>query len=104
PRYISPGLRGFEERRKAGAGGRFFGEDELRKADNRQLSDLLRQVPGIRLVGKIVASSRKEGMRAFESSNKSICPITIYLDGALLYDRGMDQTRAPPTIDDLSSI
>ena len=40
PRWISPALRGFEERRSQGIG-RFISTAELRKLDNERLTDLV---------------------------------------------------------------
>src|SRR5689334_1805150 len=48
--YISPALRGFEDRRRAGYG-RFVSEATLRTMDNRQLADVMAgQVSGARLI------------------------------------------------------
>jgi hypothetical protein len=45
-RPISPGLRDFETRRRAGRG-HFITERELRKADNREMANVVRTIPGV---------------------------------------------------------
>ncbi|MGH7618372.1 MAG: hypothetical protein ACREPM_14205 [Gemmatimonadaceae bacterium] len=46
PRYLAPGLRGFEERRKAGFG-YFIAEGEMRKSDGRSFaSTIVMHIPG----------------------------------------------------------
>jgi len=48
PHYISPGLRGFEERRKTATAGYFMDEKALRREDNRPLGNvLLAHAPGV---------------------------------------------------------
>jgi hypothetical protein len=47
PRYVSPALRGFEERRKIHTSGYFIDDSTLRKEDNRALGNVLTaHVPG----------------------------------------------------------
>jgi hypothetical protein len=50
PRWLSPALRGFEERRRLRVSGYFVADSVLRKEESRKLGDLLRaHVPGVRL-------------------------------------------------------
>src|SRR5512141_3353915 len=52
-KWISPGLRGFEGRRKAGQGGYFISDSLLRQNDGRRLSGLIAgHMPGIALISK----------------------------------------------------
>src|SRR5437764_8558899 len=46
PRYLAPGLAGFEERRHQGFG-HFASEAELRKHDNQTVTSVVRQFPGL---------------------------------------------------------
>lgn len=104
-KYISPGLAGFEERRKAGFG-HFITTDELRKNDDRLLLDVLvGQIPGIKAfpVSKhqsmeYVASSRKCGAGPALLNCKgqgSVCPVTLYIDGVLVYTASGGLMDAP---------
>ena len=72
PRYISPGMREFEERRRGGIG-------HLRKSDNRSMPDVPRQLPGliVNCHGTTechAASSRLASKHAFQGGD---CPIDV---------------------------
>jgi hypothetical protein len=101
--YISPALRGFEERRAAGHG-YFIAEAELRKADNRTLANVLMRLPGIMTrshrSADYVASRRSAGggpagglssgggqPRADPNDPRSPrgCWVAVYLDGVAVY-------------------
>lgn len=85
--YISPALRGFEERKKAGFG-RFIDESEMRKNDNHTMADVLvAHLPGLMVVpaplgAKFIASSRRmcsgPAMRACRNAD---CYPTVFVDG-----------------------
>jgi len=83
--YISPGLREFEERRRGGFG-HFITEDELRKSDNREMSEVVRQLPGLlvtcntRTPRKCVAGSARAG---------GGCKYMIYVDGIRMTDENL---------------
>jgi hypothetical protein len=79
PHYISPGLRAFEERRKAGFG-RFVTEDELRKSDTREMPDVLRSVPGV-TIGCNTRTPRVCTAGSFRGGRGQGCPYLIYVDG-----------------------
>ena len=50
PKYVSPNLRGFEERRRLGMGGYFLSDSVLRREENRKLGDVVRShMPGAML-------------------------------------------------------
>jgi hypothetical protein len=114
--WISPRLRGFEERR-ASSGGYFISDSILRKNENRTLADVL----GTYLAG--IAFARQIGDAAYAFSSRSAksgkfaflgggvpshdlqhrlipakCYVTVYLDGVLVYDLGLQGggTDAPP--------
>jgi hypothetical protein len=79
---ISPGLRDFEERRHMGRG-YFIAEKELRKADNRDMPNLVRQIPGLvvncsKTSTACYAVSPRAALRAILGGP---CLFTIYVDG-----------------------
>ena len=78
PHYISPGLRDFEERKKHGLG-QYIDERELRKNDDRQLSDVLRGVSGIN-----VRCSTRTPQSCTAFSTRAGCAYALYLNGARL--------------------
>ena len=59
PRYLSPGLHGFEERMRAGLGGQFVSEATLRSMDGEVLSSVLRRFHGAVLKRGRFVSTRK---------------------------------------------
>jgi hypothetical protein len=90
PHYISPGLRAFEERRKAGFG-LFMTEAELRKNDNRAVSNV------IRTMGVNVACGGRP-IRCFAASSRTggvSCILDVYLDGIMVNkdDRDLEKMR-----------
>lgn len=105
---LSPGLRGFKDRRQNGQGW-FANDSAFRKYDRQPLSSVLRaMVPGLQIIregmSSVVASGRDTRARktALGSSNSVVkgCYSTIYLDGVLLSDMNADQsgTISPPDI------
>jgi hypothetical protein len=102
PHYISPALRGFEERRKAGFG-RFVTEADLRKRDNSRLSEVIRAlVPGAAMVPGPGSAVLLTGHRAGGSGGRAMqpgrCYVTVYVDGAMIYSltQGPPATNPPP--------
>jgi hypothetical protein len=93
PRYLSPRLRGFEERRRSGMG-RFISEAELRKSDASILSNVVRRIPGLNV------TCRRGGCIA--TSTRMMCggPVVLYLDGVRSVDRDLDKT----TVDMLAGV
>jgi len=59
PRYLSPGLLGFEERRRAGLGGQFVDDATLRTMDGEVMSVVLRRIHGANLNGGGLVSARR---------------------------------------------
>lgn len=98
--YISPMLRGFEDRRAEGFG-HFIPEATLRTKDNERLSDIITAyAPGLTLVRKAqssYAASTRKGSVATKT-----CYATIYLDGVLLYDLSRTNVPLPPSMDDFN--
>jgi hypothetical protein len=83
PAFISPALRGFEERRRTGLG-HFLTESELRASEHRKLADLLQaRVPGI-LIQRGRGSNVLASPRAFSLTGAAKAPVCYpdaYLDG-----------------------
>ena len=115
-RFISPGLRGFDERKKEGLG-HFIDDSILRKYDSYRLSDIiLQRVPGVvftpsRGTALYLSSGRKQFPgRVLSGSNSSAyqCWVSLYIDGALVYNYGMEGRSpagvAPPLRPDFSRI
>ena len=107
-KYISPALRDFEERRKQGFG-HFIDEEEMRKNDQRKLIDVIvGYMPGIKvfdgvggsMTGQYIATSRKCGSGPAFSCRTGMekCPVTMYLDGVLVFD----VARGDPQMPDLA--
>lgn len=85
PKYISPALRGFEQRRHAGFG-HFITEAELRKSDEMAFENVAARMPGLVVSCKYVraAHGRGEvdaGTACFATSVRSGCQLAVYLDG-----------------------
>jgi hypothetical protein len=87
PHFVSPGLRGFEERKKAGFG-YFIDEGELRKREDQRLPDMITaRVPGINMV-------RVGANAAFLTSKRtSGCQVDVYLDGVRVSKMPIPGTR-----------
>jgi hypothetical protein len=109
-KYISPALRDFEERRKAGFGS-FIDETEMRRNNERRLIDVLAgDLPGIKVFssgssgsirGEYISSGRKCGAGpAFLTckSGTEKCPVTMYLDGVLVFDMSHDDPSQMPDL------
>jgi hypothetical protein len=109
----APGMRAFEERRALGIG-HFVTREQLAKVEHRRMVDVMRTVPGIRIVTGpgnkfFVATSRGSG--SIESRGAGgparsrpppvACLASVYLDGAPLY-RGV--STEPFNINDLNTM
>lgn len=102
--YISPALRAFEERRRLGLGGQFIDEAELRKADNRSMTNVVRSIPGIRIDckrGGSIYTTHKPG-ECWAVSNRALsryaaggvaCEIDVYVDGVQVFDNDLEKFR-----------
>jgi carboxypeptidase family protein len=119
--WISPALRGFEERRTSGAGGYFISDSVLRNNENRTMADALgayragiafaRQVGDAAYAfstrnpksGKFVFLGG--GVPAHDWQNKPTpakCYATVYLDGVLVYDLGLQPSNSPAPPPDIN--
>lgn len=89
PHYHSPGLQQFEERRKAGFG-RFITEGELRKSDNREMPDVLRQLSGVQITctSRTPRSCIATTFRQTRGGGAG-CRYTVFVDGMRLSDANL---------------
>lgn len=108
-RYLSPLLRGFEERRRFG-NGHFVSDSIFRREENRTMADvMMAHIPGLNAVSgpagaRYLVSSRKmcsgPAMRTCRQSN---CYVSVYIDGVKTYAADMggrtlpDFSRISPT-------
>jgi hypothetical protein len=113
PKFISPGLRAFEARRKLGVG-KFITEDVMRKNEDRTLGDLLAgRIPGVMTVAgvpqrrpssKFLVSTRKmcagETMKACQTPN---CFVSVYENGVKIYDAANRDPSLIPDVEHMSS-
>jgi len=90
--YISPMLRGFEERRLSRQGGRFISDSTLRANENSVLSNVLAsRLPGATLTtgrngARWLVSTRKQCLGlAFHVCTQPNCFVEIHIDGVLIY-------------------
>lgn len=102
PKFNSPGLKGFEERRRTGIGS-YIGADEMRKNDDKVLSDLIgTRMPGLRTTpgrsgAQYLLSTRKmcAGSSFVDVCRQPNCYVSVYIDGAKVFDAGMGLALAP---------
>jgi hypothetical protein len=94
--YISPALRGFEERRRH-ENGYFITEEELRKGDGRALHNVLQsKMPGIRL--RYGSTTRGSSTAVYLMQSQRCAnggPPQLFLDGVALSAEGL--STAPRT-------
>lgn len=90
-------ITGFDERRLHNVGGRFFTAGQLREREHSTLADLLRIIPGIRLVfhkGAIALATLRPanagGTITWGDRWPNACYSQIYLDGSVLWFRGQN--------------
>jgi hypothetical protein len=77
-------LADFEERRKKGGFGRFFSEEDVQQRNAFQVSDVLRTVPGLRLI------PRGGGMQGAAVQGRGNCEMTVFVDGNRLFNGSND--------------
>ena len=112
-RYDVPRLQDFEARRKSGMGGRFIGEDDLRKMEGQSMQTILRtHIPGIRIHqyrgGQFAASSSTPSMRTPDADRlgprgPTGCWVSVYVDGIMIFDR-FDSPVLPPDINNIMAL
>lgn len=107
-KYVSPALRGFEERRLSGGSGHFIPEEELRKHDNKSMASVvLSRTSGIHIVpdrynSGFLASTRKTCSGRVFSGQQACTPcyVTIYMDGQLVFSAR--EGEKPPVAFDMN--
>jgi hypothetical protein len=77
--YRSSTLRGFEERRRAGTGGYFIGEEALRSQENSSVANVARRFPGFKSVSAPGATWLLPTTRCNDGTHAG--PPQVYLDG-----------------------
>jgi hypothetical protein len=86
PHHISPGLREFDERKKAGFG-YFIDEAQLRKDEGQPLSnEIVGHVPGVimTLRGALVSGRPNCNGAALNNCRPGNCAVAVYQDGVRL--------------------
>jgi hypothetical protein len=100
--YISPMLRGFEERRLSHQGGQFISDSVLRANENTTLANILGRIPGATIttgpkLRRVLVSTRKPcNGPAFRVCTHPDCYVEIHLDGVLIYYPGSGE--GPPDL------
>jgi hypothetical protein len=96
---VSPRLQAFEERRHTGDFGRFISDSVFRRSENSTLTNIITShIPGLMLSHGILVSARKQcrGPALRGCPLGPDCYVSIYLDGALLFQAQMaEDTPAP---------
>ena len=101
-KFVSPSLRSFEERRLAHQGGYFVSDSSLRANDTRRLAEVLSSIPGVVRVPArgatylAAARSSGDGGPVFQSKPNAPCFVSVYVDGAKLFQAPSTSTNQPP--------
>ena len=95
-KYLSPGLRAMEERRKQGFG-HFILEDELRKNDSKRMTNIIRTLPNVNIscprIGKRVGECWAVTGR-LDSKYMVLggsCDLDLYINGAPYSDNDLEK-------------
>ena len=96
PKYIGPGLQGFEERRHQGLG-HFLTEEQLRKHENAKMTNVVQQFPSVRVIcptkgqrqGECFAIGTRPATR--RALLGGLCEIDIYIDGIVVTDNDLQK-------------
>jgi hypothetical protein len=103
--HLSPGLRGFEDRRSTHGGGYFITDSTLRRFGDQPLSSIIMsRVAGVTMVpgrsgASYLVSARKPCSGAVLTHCVSPnCYVTTYIDGVLAYSAGSASGAEPPDI------
>jgi hypothetical protein len=96
PVYVSPGLRGMEERRKQGFG-HFITEAELRKNDSKKMTNVIRTLPNINIACPRTGVRRGEcwavagRLNAKYAIQGGSCDLDVYINGAISNDNDLEK-------------
>jgi len=92
-KHLSPGLQAFEERR-AHARGSFISNEELRRDEQKKMSDVIRRLPGLKVTcGRFPSECRATSTR--QSTKMAVlggaCIPDMYMDGIVVTDSDLDK-------------
>ena len=90
PASVSPKMRDFEDRRRAGFG-RFMTEAELRKRDNRNLTSVVR---GMGPINFNCPTRGADTGKCFPVSTRGGCEVPVYIDGIKSPDNDLERLQA----------
>jgi hypothetical protein len=100
PKWRSPTLREFEQRRLAGEGGHFITDSVLRRNDNQLLRDVVRRMPGLQIkcVGErkgfitacYATNFRQQGKNALAGGE---CTAKVFIDGVQAGDDDLNKLQ-----------
>lgn len=82
--FMSPALRGFEDRRSRG-GGRFFTREDVAKMNPRVFTDILRRVPGLQIQSAGGSMNNSEAVRSGRIEGlfgSRVCNVLFYVNGS----------------------
>jgi len=86
-------LEDFYKRRSHGTGGSFLTRAEIERRNTTVLSEVLRDVPGVRILRG--GGSRQSGVRFASSSTRSqVCMPNVWIDGQLARNTEVDEIPA----------
>ena|ERR1041385_2639685 len=95
-KYISPALSAVEERRKRGFG-QFIMEEQLRKSDARDMSEVIRQLTGVRIICNVrvprTCFATEITATNLNPGKPTQCPMVVYVDGIVSYDNNLLNLR-----------
>jgi hypothetical protein len=94
-KYLSPALNAFEERRRSNAGGHFITEAELRKADSRRMTEVVRQLPGLQMRCPKYPAPRSGECYPVSFRSHGDCVIAVYVDGVPYSDNDLNKFQVP---------
>ena len=96
PRYVSPALQAFEERRRGGMG-HFITEADLRKSDASKMTNVLRRLPNINIVCPRSGPRRGECWATAGRARSKLavgggtCDISVYINGTPAGDTDLEK-------------
>ena len=97
--FVSPGLREFDERRRAGSGGHFITAEVLRKNDTKNMTYMVRQLPGVQIDCPrglshqqqcFAYAGRQASKYAFRGGQ---CRMDVYIDGTAVSEPNLNDFR-----------
>jgi hypothetical protein len=87
PKFLSPGLREFEERRKQGMG-HYITEAQLRKNDSKRMTSIVRTLAGLNIVCPATGRRRSE---CWAVGTRRGCPLDVYINGVISIDNDLEK-------------